>query len=154
MNGKQTQRRGQRIPPSQSNYGGYELPDFLAEDATNPPPLYLAVAQWGWMLGRPFSRDEVAQTFRITPLRAGDVMSYLVRRARVPIWCQVSYEPAPSGRRRLVQVLEPPAERASVEKVKVRPDRKAAPAASRRRKGSSTVHQWILRSVFCPRSEE
>ncbi|HFT7665033.1 TPA: hypothetical protein ACGR4L_001059 [Serratia marcescens] len=41
-------------------------------------PLYQRVALWGWHLGRPFSRHDVAKVFGISLDSAGNVMSYLL----------------------------------------------------------------------------
>jgi len=40
-------------------------------------PLYIRVAQWAMSLGRPVSRDEVAQAFSTTSRRAADIMLYI-----------------------------------------------------------------------------
>lgn len=40
-------------------------------------PLYIRIAQWAMALGRPVSRDEVAQAFSTTSRRAADIMLYI-----------------------------------------------------------------------------
>ncbi|MEB7884030.1 CaiF/GrlA family transcriptional regulator [Serratia fonticola] len=95
------------VAPGQSNYGEYTLPAML--EGLGDPPLYLAVAIWGWRLGRPFCRGELAQTFRITLQRAGDVMSYIRRADQRKIASRQSYERAMNGaRRRYLHIVAEP----------------------------------------------
>jgi len=95
------------VVPGQSNYGEYTLPTSLA--GLGDPPLYLAVAMWGWQLGRPFCRDELAQAFRITVKRAGDVMSYIRRAAPDKIQTCQRYERVVKGVRcRYMQIMAEP----------------------------------------------
>lgn len=94
----QEQHSGSVVAPSQSNYGEYTLPATLQN--LGDPPLYLAVAFWGWQLGRPFCRTELAQTFRITLQRAGDVMSYIRRADQSKIHSHQSYDRMENGARR------------------------------------------------------
>ncbi|HBE9179015.1 hypothetical protein BFS14_14880 [Serratia fonticola] len=103
----QEQNTGAVVAPGQSNYGEYTLPAMLQD--LGDPPLYLAVATWGWRLGRPFCRDELAQTFRITLQRAGDVMSYIRRADQAKIRSRQSYERVVNGvRRRFLQIVAEP----------------------------------------------
>ncbi|WP_158497931.1 CaiF/GrlA family transcriptional regulator [Serratia marcescens] len=72
-------------------------------------PLYKRVALWGWRLGKPFSRHDVAKTFGINLDSAGNVMSYL-RRARpdvVKSW-QWYERGARGSRKRYMQILSAP----------------------------------------------
>ncbi|WP_391565006.1 CaiF/GrlA family transcriptional regulator [Serratia proteamaculans] len=95
------------VAPAQSNYGEYTLPPMLR--GLSDPPLYLAVAIWGWQLGRPFCRQELAQTFRITLRRAGDVMSYIRRADQKKIRSQQWYERGKKGARcRHLQIVAEP----------------------------------------------
>lgn len=91
----------------QSNYGDYRLPEGLA--VTPSAPLYQAVAFWGWQLGRPFSRTELAEAFHIAVDRAGDVMSYIRRARSDRIVSRQHYERAPNGvRMRYLHILAEP----------------------------------------------
>ncbi|MGF6188984.1 CaiF/GrlA family transcriptional regulator [Serratia sp. 2723] len=107
MMATQEQNAGAVVAPGQSNYGEYTLPALLQD--LGDPPLYLAVATWGWRLGRPFCRDELAQTFRITLQRAGDVMSYIRRADQEKIRSRQSYERVVNGvRRRFLHIVAEP----------------------------------------------
>lgn len=62
----------------QSNHGAFHLPPCLEHlKMASPPRLYMAVAWWGLFRGKAFTREDIAQVFRVTPRRAGDVMTYL-----------------------------------------------------------------------------
>lgn len=103
----QEQNTGSVVAPGQSNYGEYTLPAMLQD--LDDPPLYLAVAVWGWRLRRPFCRRELAQTFRITLQRAGDVMSYIRRADQAKIHSRQSYERIENGvRRRYLHIVTEP----------------------------------------------
>lgn len=95
------------VAPRQANYLKYRLPDGL--DGLAHAPLYQVVAVWGWRLGRPFCRPEVAEAFGISLCRAGDVMSY-IRRARPDLIKSRQYhERLPHGvRQRFLQILADP----------------------------------------------
>lgn len=95
------------VPGRQSNYGVFRLPPGLS--VAPSVPLYQAVALWGWRLGRPFSRDELAEAFYIELRRAGDVMSY-IRRARTDrIVSRQHYVQVPGGARmRYLHIIEEP----------------------------------------------
>lgn len=100
-------RYGETVSGRQSNYGGYRLPAGLAVGPT--VPLYQAVAFWGWQLGRPFSRDEVAEVFHIEVCRAGDVMSYIRRARSDRITSRQHYVRVPDGvRMRYLQIMTKP----------------------------------------------
>ncbi|MEL5280748.1 CaiF/GrlA family transcriptional regulator [Serratia bockelmannii] len=93
------------VPGRQSNHGVYRLPPGLP--VAPSVPLYQAVALWGWRLGRPFSRDELALAFHIELRRAGDLMSY-IRRAE-QIVSRQCYVRAPGGvRMRYLHIIEEP----------------------------------------------
>lgn len=97
----------ERVAPGQSNYGEYTLPPTLA--GLGDPPLYLAVAMWGWQLGRPFCREELAEAFKITVKRAGDVMSYIRRADPKKIRSHQRYERIAKGVRcRHMQIMAEP----------------------------------------------
>lgn len=98
---------GKGMAGRQTNHGDYRLPEGLPVAPT--APLYQAVALWGWRLGRPFCRDELAQAFHISVRRAGDVMSY-IRRARPDrVRSHQHYTRMPSGARlRHLQIVAPP----------------------------------------------
>lgn len=69
---KNTRRR---ISGRQRNHGDFYLPGIISH--LEEPSFYIAVAWWGKLTGRPFSREDVAQAFRVTARRAADVMTYL-----------------------------------------------------------------------------
>lgn len=64
-----------RISGRQRNHGDFYLPAIISH--LEEPSFYIAVAWWGKLTGRPFSREDVAQAFRVTARRAADVMTYL-----------------------------------------------------------------------------
>lgn len=64
-----------RISGRQKNHGDFYLPEIISH--LEEPTFYIAVAWWGKLTGRSFSREDVAQAFRVTDRRAADVMTYL-----------------------------------------------------------------------------
>ncbi|MEL5615770.1 CaiF/GrlA family transcriptional regulator [Serratia marcescens] len=77
---------GRYVTPRQSNHEVYTLPECLANFP--PMPLYLAVAHFGLLSGRPLSREDISQAFHIDRRRALEVMRYLVNNApRVTCKC-------------------------------------------------------------------
>lgn len=64
-----------KISGRQSNHGDFYLPKCLAH--LTAPSFYMAVAWWGYLKKKPFSRDDISQAFRVSPRRAADVMTYL-----------------------------------------------------------------------------
>ncbi|HCR2979767.1 TPA: CaiF/GrlA family transcriptional regulator [Serratia marcescens] len=78
---------GRRVAPRQSNHESYVLPACL--DHLPPMPLYLAVAHFGLLTGKPLSREVICQAFHIETRRALEIMRYLVNGApRVTCKCQ------------------------------------------------------------------
>ena len=65
---------------TQCNHGPWTLPASLSH--LHSPPLWLAVAWWGFLSGKPMTRSEISETFRITQRRAGDVLDYLFRHCK------------------------------------------------------------------------
>ena len=59
----------------QSNHGSFSLPASISH--LQSPAFYMAVAWWGLQRQQPFTRDDIAQAFHVTPRRAADVMTYL-----------------------------------------------------------------------------
>lgn len=95
------------VQPSQSNHGVYRVPAGVTDLAALP--LYLVVAHWGWRLGRPFNREEVAVAFGIPLRRAGDVMSYICRAGDKRIATRQHIEHPEKGRRlRYLAILTEP----------------------------------------------
>ena len=77
---------GRRVTPRQSNHEGYVLPTTL--DHLPPMPLYLAVAHFGLLTGKPVSREVICQAFHLDTRRALEIMRYLVNGApRVTCKC-------------------------------------------------------------------
>ncbi len=104
---KAMSRMGAVVAPRQSNYEAFTLPDGLTN--LGVLPLYLAVAHWGWRLGRPFCREELAIAFGISLHRAGDVMSYIRRTYAEQIPTRQHYErPAKGVRLRYLHILSVP----------------------------------------------
>jgi hypothetical protein len=64
-----------KVSGRQSNHGDFYLPKCLAH--LTEPSFYMAVAWWGVLKKTPFTREDIAQAFRVTPRRAADVMTYL-----------------------------------------------------------------------------
>lgn len=94
------------IQEASSPLGGADVFVMRGSEHT---PLYQRVALWGWCLGRPFSRHDVAKTFGINLDSAGNVMSYL-RRARPDVVKSLQwYERGARGaRKRYMQILSAP----------------------------------------------
>lgn len=67
---------GRIVAGRQRNHDNWYLPPGLPSQAGCA--LWLAVACWGRQRGSAISRDDVARTFRISPRRAADVMTYLM----------------------------------------------------------------------------
>lgn len=65
-----------RVSGRQKNHGDFYLPEVISH--LDEPSFYMAVAWWGLLRGKPFTRDDVAKAFRVTARRAADVMTYLV----------------------------------------------------------------------------
>lgn len=54
---------------------GYIMPAGIALAGT--PPMWVAVAWWGWLRGTPFRREDVELAFQVSAQTASSVMSYL-----------------------------------------------------------------------------
>lgn len=65
-----------RVSGRQKNHGDFYLPEVISH--LDEPSFYMAVAWWGLLRGKAFTRDDVAKAFRVTARRAADVMTYLV----------------------------------------------------------------------------
>lgn len=132
---------GSRVSASQSNYGEYWLPESLSDLVH--PPLYLAVAVWGWRLGRPFCREEVAQVFRLAPHRAGDVMTYIRRAGPDRIGSRQSYARVGGVRCRYLHIVADPGS----EKGKTLREAPVTDAVSADDKeaGLQAMRRWFLR---------
>ncbi|ULH10495.1 CaiF/GrlA family transcriptional regulator [Serratia marcescens] len=81
----------------QTNYGDWSLPAELA--GTDITTLWLAVAVWSLRRGCPVERGEIAQAFRISPRRAADVMTYILRHQREKVACKRHLTKHGKGRR-------------------------------------------------------
>ncbi len=131
------------VSPRQSNYHAYRLPDGVVM----PPgaPLYHAVALWGWTLGRPFCRPEVADAFGITLQRAGDVMSY-IRRARPDVVTSRQFYAQLAGgvRQRFIQILAEPRIDGGRRETSGRRRRAEAATPQCGREVVKTLRQWFL----------
>ncbi|HGM5835942.1 TPA: CaiF/GrlA family transcriptional regulator [Serratia marcescens] len=101
--------KGASIPPRQSNYESYVLPTLVVGLGLEAEPLYLVAAYWGWRLGRPFCREELAVAFGISLHRAGDVMSYIRRMRPERVCSRQHYERPQKGiRKRYLLILSEP----------------------------------------------
>lgn len=141
-----TNRRGERtVLPEQSNYGAYRVPASVTD--LTALPLFVMVAYWGWRLGRPFCRDEVAAAFGIAVRQAGDVMSYIQRTRTADIATRHYIEyPQKGCRRRYLQILSEPTLRAPAASMKTAPAPTSAVTSSRAQ-GKETLQalrQWFL----------
>ncbi|WP_181012951.1 CaiF/GrlA family transcriptional regulator [Citrobacter amalonaticus] len=65
----------QRVEGRQTNHAVYYLPACLSH--LQNPPLWLAVARWGLLIGEMISRNDIAQAFHISLRRAADIMTYI-----------------------------------------------------------------------------
>lgn len=61
----------------QGNHYSWRMPEELEESGNMP--LWLAVASWAFQLDKPVTRDDISYTFHISPRRAADVMTYIIR---------------------------------------------------------------------------
>lgn len=84
----------------------YTLPPGLAQDASRP--FWVAVAVWGFRLGRPFGAAEVAAAFGVTQGQARNVLSALLSKPQSVLRCSRHWLHDADGRRRLVSVESPP----------------------------------------------
>jgi len=100
--GHQANSGGGVISGKQSNHGDFYLPECLSH--LGDPPLYLAVAWWGVLIGRGITREDISLAFRIPPRRAADVMSYISRDRGDIITC-VRRIDREAGRRSLVLTI-------------------------------------------------
>lgn len=81
----------------QSNHGSWTLPPELVGEGVTC--LWLAVATWALWAGRPVTRHDVAKTFRISPRRAADVITYLVDTRSDVVTCEREVVRVGSGHR-------------------------------------------------------
>jgi hypothetical protein len=82
---EQDKKNARVMMGTQCNHGPWTLPASLSH--LNSPPLWLAVAWWGALSGKPMTRSDVSETFRITQRRAGDVLNYLFRHCKDTVVC-------------------------------------------------------------------
>lgn len=61
----------------QGNHQPWVLPACLVH--LKEPCLYIAVAWWGLLKQRPFTRADISAAFRITPRRAADVIEHIYK---------------------------------------------------------------------------
>ncbi|MEG5532077.1 CaiF/GrlA family transcriptional regulator [Enterobacter ludwigii] len=118
----------------QSNHGHWTLPASLAGSGVSS--LWLAVATWALRAGRPVTREDVAQAFRISARRAADVITYLLDTRSDVVTCEREVIRVGSGHRvgllRVTAVADatavPPPGRAP-EKPRVTPETRAQEAS-------------------------
>lgn len=67
------------VQGKQSNHGDFHLPVSIRH-LGNDLPLYRAVAWWGFLHGREFTRDDISQAFQIEPRRASGILNYICHR--------------------------------------------------------------------------
>ncbi|NHB93681.1 CaiF/GrlA family transcriptional regulator [Photorhabdus cinerea] len=104
ISGSQTDLLGsQTITGKQSNHGDFRLPACLSH--LNDTPLYMAVAYWGLLKGRGFTKREISQVFRVTERRATDVMNYIYNERRDVIACEKVFFREKQGSRRLMLIV-------------------------------------------------
>lgn len=70
-------RAGAVIAGRQRNHGDWSLPPDLG--LGERPPLWLAISVWIMRQRRAVTREDVAQAFRISPRRAADMLTYIMR---------------------------------------------------------------------------
>ena len=95
----------------------YAPPPGLKPDTTQP--FWVAVAYWGWVLGRPFGAKEVAAAFRVTEGQARNVLSAMLAKPESVLRCSRHYGWGADGRYRLVSVEAPPPQDAVVRRARV-----------------------------------
>lgn len=61
-----------------NDVGDYHLPDSVRH--LGDVPLYRAVALWGLVLDKEFTRNDVCHAFRIEPKRASSILNYICNR--------------------------------------------------------------------------
>ncbi|MBS9438305.1 CaiF/GrlA family transcriptional regulator [Photorhabdus noenieputensis] len=104
MSGSQADLLGsQTITGKQSNHGDFRLPVCLSH--LNDTPLYMAVAYWGLLKGRGFTKSEISQVFRVSERRARDVMNYIYNERRDVISCEKVFFREKHGSRRLMLIV-------------------------------------------------
>jgi len=84
-------------PGRQSNHGDWTLPPDLSGEG--PTSLWLAVATWALRAGRPVTREDVAQAFRISARRAADIITYLATTRADVVTCRREVVRVGSGHR-------------------------------------------------------
>ncbi|EMP2221596.1 hypothetical protein RJO47_000337 [Enterobacter hormaechei] len=71
------------------------------------PALWLAVAWWARLSGRPVSVTEISCAFRISTQRAGDAVSYILNNCQNNVTAEGFVQGAPGGgRTRFIRVLD------------------------------------------------
>ncbi|EYU15379.1 MULTISPECIES: CaiF/GrlA family transcriptional regulator [Photorhabdus] len=104
MSGSQADLPGnQTITGKQSNHGTFRLPVCLSH--LNDTPLYMAVAYWGLLKGRGFTKSEISQVFRVSERRARDVMNYIYNERSDVISCEKVFFREKHGSRRLMLIV-------------------------------------------------
>ncbi|OCQ54167.1 DNA-binding transcriptional activator CaiF [Photorhabdus australis subsp. thailandensis] len=104
MSGSQPDLLGnQTITGKQSNHGDFRLPVCLSH--LNDTPLYMAVAYWGLLKGRAFTKSEISQVFRVSESRAKDVMNYIYNERRDVISCEKVFFREKQRSRRLMLIV-------------------------------------------------
>lgn len=121
------------ISGRQRNHGSFCVPDDLPE--LNEPRLWLAVARWALMLGKPVNRNDISCAFRISPRRAADVMTYLCEDRRDTVTCEKTITRVASGVR-VATILITAIEDTRMQATRCIPERINKPKPSRKDGGS------------------
>ncbi|PWI77190.1 hypothetical protein DEO48_25605 [Enterobacter sp. CGMCC 5087] len=89
---------------------GYIMPAGI--DLAGTPPMWVAVAWWGWLRGTPFRREDVELAFQVSARTANSVMVYLFRAHGEFLQCTRIDVPQPGRRPRfhLMVGAAPPVE--------------------------------------------
>ncbi|WP_080357828.1 CaiF/GrlA family transcriptional regulator [Yersinia enterocolitica] len=100
---KQNKNTGQQLSAGctivgrQRNHDSWRLPEGLG--LSGYVPLWLAVANWAFRLGKPVTRDDIASIFHISARRAADVMTYITCRHQDVVRMKKEIIRVGSGRR-------------------------------------------------------
>lgn len=148
MSGSQADLLGnQTITGKQSNHGTFRLPVCLSH--LNDTPLYMAVAYWGLLKGRAFTKSEISQVFRVSESRAKDVMNYIYNERRDVISCEKVFFREKQRSRRLMLIVtavtEPMPQRSPTSVTKT-----TKSARSRTSSQANHMRTWFLQRACGP----
>ncbi|CAI1188642.1 CaiF/GrlA family transcriptional regulator [Serratia marcescens] len=129
------------VMPRQSNHERYALPMILGH--LPPMPLYLSVAHFGLLTGKPVSREEICQAFHLDTRRALEIMRYLVNSAP-QVTCKCLPLIQGQGHRLRILAITTP-EGADDTPVATPVTARLRGSAAERERAHQPMRQWFLR---------